>query len=721
MIGKIKHISNLETSRHERGTFAEFIHWLDRQKMFQFDIETTVSKWWPDFKIMTMQFGSCTADRQQWLLQWSELTEIQRGIIKKYLEDRQRCKLIHNAVFEYVVCRFHGIIIENVYDTMLAEKVLMGGLENENYALADISWKYLRIIMDKSLQMAFGDNIITDDKILYGITDVAYLDTIRSIQLMDAQLKNLINVIGLENDVVLAFGDITFHGMKMDKEKWRENERLAWPLVHEAKKTIDSWLDIEPFRSYALQKGYISPVDRTQINWNSFTQKAALLKLVFPDIPGASMGVVKAYLRDRGPGLDPVQMDILTGLLEKDYKPLEKYLLANHREELVREEYVIPAGTATINWGSWQQVLPLFQQAIPKMKSTGEEERNKFSHPILKAFEKYGQANKLVTDLGEEYLNKYVGPDGYVRTNFNQIVSTGRCSSSNPNMQNITVDELVGTRYRNAFICEPDQEFVDSDYISQELIIIAFISKDPVWMEAIEKGWDLHSIVAEMMYGQKWKEAAEPNCAFYARKEKCSCKKHKTMRYDCKTISFGLAYGMSEIKLAGELGITVREAMQLLKMYFIAFPSIGRTLDYLGKFGLQNGYIQTLAPFFRKRWFPYWKEWRNYVEPHIMGIKYVPALGEIERASKNQPIQGSSADITKCAMVLVREYIRDNGLWDQIRLCAQVHDQITTVANRSISHEWRGIFDILMRDAAKIVIPTGILGADTQVTPTWTK
>lgn len=755
MVGRIKHITNLERSVYDAGTFAEFIHWLDAQKTFQFDIETNVTKWWPDFKIISMQFGSCTPDRVQWFLQWSMLTPIQRNIIKKYLEDRTRCKLIHNAVFEYVVCRFHGIIIENVYDTMVVEKILMGGMELEDYALADISYKYLRIIMDKTLQMSFGDNIMTDAKIVYGITDVAYLDVIRSIQMMDAQIKDVVNVVALENDAVLAFADITYEGMLLDKEKWRENERMAWPVVFEAKAKIDGWLTKEPFRSFALEKGYISDQDRHQINYNSFQQKADLLRLVFPDIPGASKGVVQAYLRDRGPTLDPVHMGILMDVLEKNNDSLSAYILEHHRDYLLEQEYLIPAGKVTINWNSQPQVLPLMQLVEPRLKGLGEDERNKCVHPALKDLEAYKQALKLVTDLGEEWINKYVGPDGKARTNFNQIVSTGRCSSANPNMQNITVDEKVGTRYRNAFVCEPGWVFVDSDYISQELVIIAYISKDPVWMEAIDRGWDLHSIVAETMYGKKWKDGTEEDCLFYnamyynkttnswlkpldyerqiaagmptdhwkrlGPKEKCNCKKHKQMRYDCKTISFGLAYGMSEFKLASTLEISVKEAMVLMKWYFAAFPKIGKTLEFLGHFGLQNGYIMTLAPFFRKRWFPYWREWKDYVEPHIMGIKYVPTLGEIERASKNQPIQGSSADITKAAMVLVREYIRDNNLWNTVKLCAQVHDQVTTICKYEFSETWKAQFDKLMRDAAQIVIPTGILKADTNITPVWTK
>jgi DNA polymerase I-like protein with 3'-5' exonuclease and polymerase domains len=732
MVGQISHISNCVGSKYPWADFEAFAKWAWQQTYLQIDIETDITDWWCTRKLISIQFGSCTSDRRQWFFQWSQLNDRQKNEIKKILESQRICKLAHNGAYEYVVLRFYGIIIENMYDTMLAEKVLRGGLENENYALADISWRYLRIMMDKTQQTNFGDDMITDEKILYGITDVAYLDTIMRQQYFDGLGKGVLNVIALENEALLAFSDITYEGMILDCEKWRENERLARPLVEEATKKINSWLEKEPFHSFAVSKGYLAKEDRITINFNAPVQKKELLQQIFPDIAGAGLPVLKAYVRDHGKALGTEKMEILLSLIEKNYEPFSRYLVANHRQYLEDHGYLIPAGTVTINWGSWQQVLPLFQTVLPKMKSTAEEERNKFSHPMLKDYERYNETTKLITDLGEGYIHKYMGPDGRVRTNFNQVVSTGRVSSSRPNMQNITVKEFVGTRYRNAFVCEPDCCFVSSDFTGQELAIIAYISKDPVWLEAIQNGWDLHSICAEMVYGKKWKDAAESDCAFYKmvvndrgqlvqQKQKCSCKKHKVMRYDVKTINFGLAYGMSEIKLAGELDITVGEAMALIKQYFSVFPNIGRTLEFLGNFGVTNGYIMTLAPFFRKRWYPHWEAHRPWIEMHIKGIKYVPALGEIERASKNQPIQGSGADMMKVAMVLVRSYIRDYNLRDTIRLACQVHDQLDTVCKKSYAETWKPKFDELMREAAQLIVPTGILTADTQISEVWTK
>lgn len=182
-----------------------------------------------------------------------------------------------------------------------------------------------------------------------------------------------------------------------------------------------------------------------------------------------------------------------------------------------------------------------------------------------------------------------------------------------------------------------------------------------------------------------------------------------------------MAYGMSEIKLAGELDITVPEAMALIRRYFTVFPAIGRTLTFLGEYGVTNGVIMTIAPFFRKRWFPHWAGYTPWIEAHIKGIKYVPVLGEIERASKNHPIQGTGADMMKLAMVLVRNYIRDNNLRDTIKLACQVHDQLDTVCKDAYTEQWKVKLDELMCEAALLIIPTGILKADTQISSVWTK
>jgi len=735
MIGKIYFIADIEESIYQRGTWEEFKKWFKEQKAYQFDIETPVCEKWNDFYYISLQFGSVTDQRIQWFIQWSALTDLQKQEMKELLEDARKVKYIHNAKFEYIVSRFMGIILENVRCTMVMEKILRGGMENMQYSLADISWKYLSIMMDKTEQKNFGNNIITDDKIYYGITDVAYLDTIWRIQIAEASTQGLLNVVGLEMEALLGFSDMTFNGMKLDLDKWRDNIKFAEPLVEAAHAKLNTWLSdgksgIE-FMAYDL--GYLSDKDRITINYNSHQQKRELLELVFPDLEGGTKPVIKKYIRDHGKELSLEKCNMLLTAIDKDYTELEKELILNHREYLIANGYLIPKGQSTINWNSPDQVLPLVRCVVPKIKGLSEEERNKWNHPILKDLEAYKQSLKLINDLGEEFIRKYVDSDGMVRTNFDQIKSTGRVGSSNPNMQNIIVKEFVGTRYRNAFVPHDiDWEFVSSDYISQELVLVSYMSQEPAWLEAVTDGKDLHSICAEIVYGQKWLDAAEPDCAYYKMeinkhgvlekaKQKCNCKKHKPLRYDIKTVNFLLIYGGGKFKLASELEIPVRDAEALMDIYFSKLPFVNRLLRFLKHFTLLNGYSKTMAPFFRKRWFPYWYENRMFITEHEEEIRYNPTLGEIEKAGANHPVQGTSADICKLAVVLIRNYIRDNNLWHKVRLVMQVHDQVDTTCHKSFTAEWAPILDKLMCDAGKVVIPTGILRADTTVYHCWTK
>lgn len=281
----------------------------------------------------------------------------------------------------------------------------------------------------------------------------------------------------------------------------------------------------------------------------------------------------------------------------------------------------------------------------------------------------------------------------------------------------------VQNRYRRCFVPDdPSWVFVDSDYSSQELCVIASLSNDPVWIEALKLEQDLHSVCAELVYGIEWKRSANDDCAYYHKgKKKCKCSAHKRLRNAVKTINFGLAYGMSQFKLSSTLSISVKEAEELIDKYFKAFPKIGSRLNALGEFGVRNGYIMTLAPFYRKRWFPDWEKYKSDIEAHVRGIQHNHALGSIERQSKNTPIQGGSADMMKLALVLTRRYINKNNLRNTVKLVMQVHDQLTTMVKRDFAEQWAVILTNLMEDAAKVIIPSGLLKADTQITERWQK
>ena len=363
-----------------------------------------------------------------------------------------------------------------------------------------------------------------------------------------------------------------------------------------------------------------------------------------------------------------------------------------------------------VKWTSPKQVLNVFQTIIPKLENVNGREMYKyrFKHNIIDTYIRYKEAMKLCTSYGHKFFDN-LSSDNKIHTNFHQILDTGRVSSSKPNMQQIPADN----RFRNCFIAPDGWSFVSADYSSQELNVIAFGSKDPVWLEALEEGQDLHSTCAELVYGDEWTNAAEDNCLYNINKFKCKCKKHQKLRTNVKTINFGLAYGMGPNKLADTLNISVDGAKELIEKYFKAFPAIKGFLDKLGNYGKKYGYIKTFPPYNRRRWFTNWY-------PRIWDNKSASMqLGTIERASKNTPIQGASADMTKRALVLMRTYIQSRNM--PVKLVMTVHDQIDTICHNEYLNEWTRDMQAIMEEAALEIVTNGLLKAEVTVDKCWTK
>jgi DNA polymerase-1 len=396
-----------------------------------------------------------------------------------------------------------------------------------------------------------------------------------------------------------------------------------------------------------------------------------------------------------------------------DLMVIENSLLEKFVKDYVQSDLFIPVDDirkVKTKWTSPKQVLEVFKTLVPELEDVNSKNmyKHRFKHEIIDNYIKYKEAMKLCTSYGDAFL-KNVSVDNKIHTNFHQILDTGRVSSSKPNMQQIPADN----RYRNCFTAPDGWSYVSADYSSQELNVIAFGSKDPVWLEALEEGQDLHSTCAELVYGEQWMNSGEDNCAYLKKKEKCNCPSHKKLRTNVKTINFGLAYGMGPNKLADTLNITIDDAKLLIKKYFKAFPAIKGFLDKLGAFGKKYGYIKTFPPYTRKRWFTTWypKIW----ESRSSSLE----LGTIERASKNTPIQGASADMTKRALVLMREHIQTFDI--PVKMVMTVHDQIDTICRDDYVDTWKEDIKMIMEWAADEIVTNKLLKAEATVSNCWEK
>ena len=365
---------------------------------------------------------------------------------------------------------------------------------------------------------------------------------------------------------------------------------------------------------------------------------------------------------------------------------------------------------STVNWDSPSQVLKIFQTLFPKIEDVNGKKLApyRYKHPLIDEYIKYKEKSKLASAFGTNF-NSYISCDGKVHTNFQQILDTGRVSSSEPNMQQIPATN----EYRNCFVAPHGWVFVSSDYSSQELNVIAYGSGDPVFLKSLRNNEDLHSVCAELVFGPVWKNAAEDGCTYYQYTQKCDCKEHKKLRTQVKTINFGLAYGMGPKKLSETINCSMTEAKDLIDKYFKAFPAIKRFLEDQGEFGKRYGFVTTFFPFYRKRWFDTWT-------PKMYGDRdSFMELGSIERASKNTPIQGSSADMTKLALVYLYKRIKKHNY--PVKIVMTVHDQIDTICPEYFAEEWKIYMTEEMENAANKIIRNGLLKAETSITKVWSK
>ena len=265
-------------------------------------------------------------------------------------------------------------------------------------------------------------------------------------------------------------------------------------------------------------------------------------------------------------------------------------------------------------------------------------------HPIINEILEYRGVKKLLSTYIEPFPN-YISPaTGKIHTTFNQaLTATGRLSSSKPNLQNIPIRTERGREIRKAFVpSRPDGVIVSADYSQIELRIMAHLSCDSHLIEAFRNGNDVHAATAAKIFGVPIEEVTADQ------------------RRIAKTANFGIMYGISSFGLAQRLHISRAEAKKIIEDYFASFPAISSFIEDTLTSARETGYVETI--FGRRRYLP----------DINSGNGTVRALAE--RTAVNAPIQGTSADIIKLAMINVNRRIEKEGL--KSRMVLQIHDEL---------------------------------------------
>ncbi|MFT3993651.1 MAG: DNA polymerase I [Dysgonomonas sp.] len=286
----------------------------------------------------------------------------------------------------------------------------------------------------------------------------------------------------------------------------------------------------------------------------------------------------------------------------------------------------------------------------PKKTKTGQYvtseetlESLKDTHPIVSKILEYRGLKKLLSTYVDALPLLMSPKDGKIHTSYNQTVtSTGRLSSSNPNLQNIPIREDQGREIRKAFIADTGCLFFSADYSQIELRIMAHLSQDPHMIEAFNSGEDIHAATAAKIYKIPIAEVTSD------------------MRRKAKTANFGIIYGISVFGLAERLTIPRAEAKELIDGYFETYPKVKEYMDESIKIARDKTYVETI--FGRKRYLP------------DINSRNATVRGYAERNAINAPIQGSAADIIKVAMNRIFERFEKEKI--QSKMILQVHDEL---------------------------------------------
>ena len=265
-------------------------------------------------------------------------------------------------------------------------------------------------------------------------------------------------------------------------------------------------------------------------------------------------------------------------------------------------------------------------------------------HPIISKILEFRAVKKLLSTYIEPFPN-YVSPEtGKIHTTFNQaLTATGRLSSSKPNLQNIPIRTDRGREIRKAFVpSRPGGIIVSADYSQIELRIMAHLSCDSHLINAFRNGQDVHSITAAKIFGIDPSEVTADQ------------------RRIAKTANFGIMYGISAFGLSQRLNIGRAEAKKIIEDYFTNFPAISSYIQDTLAAARETGYVETL--FGRRRYLP------------DINSKNGTVRALAERTAINAPIQGTSADIIKLAMINVDRRLSAEGL--QSRMVLQIHDEL---------------------------------------------
>lgn len=643
--------------------------------------------------------------------------------LNPYLADERIPKIIHNGLFDGTLTQTQQKVrIRNIEDTMLQEKILLGteapfNNKDERVKLKySTSLKYSLIRHKLPAKKDFDSRIFAtwpDDKpfikdmLDYGYGDVEQLFKLNERQRVLGEKMNLMNVFWLENNALQVFIQMRTTGINFNKPLWLDIADGYSDEYKEKLRLFTRMLKTEA-RQYNKQKHYIyskEPV-RDYVDYDGFSGKSVGTK--YKTVKTPDNRKMPEEINPNSPK-QVKELFALRGILIESYTDFKRQYSMN---KVAYDD----------------KLLDLFF-----------EMRN-----FYQLSNTFG-AKWLHEDTDNPTVDAY---DGRVHPDFTQIISTGRSSCSNPNLQQLPAykaKELKGGHPREAFIATKGWTMFSPDYKAQEFALMMILAKEPKWLEYIRKGYDTHSMITKMAQPKKWADATEPGCLFEKSLLQCKCAEHGQLRTYTKKIIFGMPYGKGITSVAEDLNVTYEVAAPIVKAIKRVMPKLLRWMEKAKADALRHKAVWTLPPFSRYRKLEFFvapksrfsekkkttlqladTEVEEETEESVKTTRdYFKTKGaskdswrrkmiadntdwRVKNQGVNSPIQGSGADMLKLAMVYLQKVIDETSdldswgiprkLWARILL--PIHDALLSECIDTKAVLWENVIKREMEKAA---------------------
>jgi len=485
-------------------------------------------------------------------------------------------------------------------------------------------------------------------------------------------VKYNINLVGIEHDSMLLsyVYDSTAirHGLDNAAEKYLSHKTIHYEDVagKGAKQIPFADVDIDIAAEYACEDAVIS-LELYNFLWSKVSKDKNIVK-VYSDIEMPLVPIL-SKIETNGVLIDSKALQKLSKDLNKELNELEsKCFKITNREfnlnspkqlqEILYDELKIPVSKKT-----------------PTGKPSTDEDTLQFlaqTNELPKLILEYRSLNKLKTGYTDKLPLQISKTSGRVHTSYQQaITSTGRLSSTDPNLQNIPIKTSKGKKIRKTFIAQGEKRIFAADYSQIELRIMAHLSEDKNLLKAFKNKIDIHSFTASEIFAIDIENVSSDD------------------RRAAKAINFGLIYGMSSFGLSKQLGIPISAAKDYMDVYFERYPRIKSYMNQIKDFAKNNGYVETI--YGRKLYLP------EISSKNVQRRKYA------ERTAINAPVQGSAADIIKIAMIQIDQWLSNNK--SDTKMIMQVHDELVfEISEKNATADVENIIKI-MKNCVSLNLP----------------